>query len=182
MRQGSRRFSYRGEEPVGHGRMEGGMRAIVVAIAIALLTVPSFGQGMGGGKGGRASAPPRGKKGRPGEKEGGGEGIQGRHRPDSGVRQKIRSVGFRASAGQMMRLQHRCASPPENYAALTSIPFTPRMRPPPLPIVPHDGERVGVRGRRQHRRRGRSSPAAATNAPPKALTCPAPHPNPLPTA
>lgn len=38
--------------------MEGGMRAIVVAIAIALLTVPSFGQGMGGGKGSGGRAPP----------------------------------------------------------------------------------------------------------------------------
>lgn len=37
------------------------MRAIVAAIAIALLTVPSFGQGMGGGKGGRPP-PPEEKK------------------------------------------------------------------------------------------------------------------------
>jgi hypothetical protein len=42
--------------------MEGGMRAIVVAIAIALLTVPSFGQGMGGGKGSGGHAGPPEKK------------------------------------------------------------------------------------------------------------------------
>ena len=55
-----------------------------------------------------------------------------------------------------------------------------RRRAPPLPIVLHDGERVGVRGGCAHRPLDRAPAAGGLVLVPSRAS--APHPNPLPTA
>ncbi len=80
-------------------------------------------------------------------------------------------------AGNRGARAKRCAARRAIWRGLGSYrSLNSGMRPRPLPVVLHDGVRVGVRGRCQHRRRGRSSQAAAMNAALKALTCPCPSP------
>ena len=67
----------------------------------------------------------------------------------------------------------------------TRVAAAPQRRtaPLPLPIVLHDGERAGVRGRSTHGRPDRSPlTRRRCDRAPEPSRAPAPHPNPLPTA